>query len=384
MRTIKTTTFAVALLLGVVGVVDAQIETFVGPLSFTITSTDEKNITDKHGYSTRKLVNSSNRATGSIYMYDASTRLPDISLAFAFSDGTTVTVECLAVDGAGVSSKANNTKAVANDQFRAQYSCHMTANDDGRIIETDAVSLYLNGKVRREKGDLTDTISKITLSGCTLSGGADGGNPFLFKGTFSSVLQREWVAFSFSGVWLLSIDGEQDVYLISDGAGSIIEWGTFNALQGTYNIGADGSFSTTFYSQNDPPIEVISRFTSPTTITITTPYVGTMKKISDVSSCSGTWNGTFNETLGATYSVDFTVGNDGAVTNFTGITGPVTGKMFCEAGKVVAFFKTDLDISNPFNQIALEGTRTGDSMSGSLYLDKGGPAANGTFTLVKQ
>jgi len=183
----KTMVLIAALLLAMVGIVSAQVETLVGPLSFTVTSINDRNITDKYGYSTRKLENSSERATGVIYMYDASIGLPDIRLEFTFTDVTSI-VDCLASNGAGVSSKANNTYAVANDQIRLQYSCHMTSNDEGRIIETDAISLYLKGKARREEGDLTDTISKITLSGCTLSGGGDGDDPFIFKGTFSSVL----------------------------------------------------------------------------------------------------------------------------------------------------------------------------------------------------
>ena len=184
----KTMLLTLALLLTMVGIVSAQVETLVGPLSFTVTSINDRNITDKYGYSTRKLENSSERATGVIYMYDASIRLPDIRLEFSLTDVTSI-VDCLASNGAGVSSKANNTYAVANDQIRLQYSCHMTSNEEGKIIETDAISLYLKGKARREKGDLTDTISKITLSGCTLSGGGDtGGDPFIFKGTFSSVL----------------------------------------------------------------------------------------------------------------------------------------------------------------------------------------------------
>jgi hypothetical protein len=184
----------VGLLLAMVGIVDAQGETFVGPLSFSVTITEEKDIIDKYRYETRKLVNSSNRLTGYMYMYNASNEMPDIRLDLTSSDDiTSIVTDCLGSKGAGVSSKANNTKSVANDNVQAQYSCHMTITSDGEPIETDAVSLYMKGTMRREKGDLTDTITKKTLSGCTLSGGGggNGDSPFLFKGTFSSVLLRQ-------------------------------------------------------------------------------------------------------------------------------------------------------------------------------------------------
>ncbi len=180
----------VALLLTMVGVVDAQVADLVGPLSFNITSTDETELVDKWDYHIRRLANYPNHATGSISLFDIA-NFPSIQLDLtAHDDGgdTTITVTCPSNMGGGVSAKANNTKAVANDQLRMQYSCHMTLVDSDGTTETDAVSLYLKGVIRREKGDITDTISKITLSGCTLSGAGTEDNSFVFKGTFSSVL----------------------------------------------------------------------------------------------------------------------------------------------------------------------------------------------------
>lgn len=182
----KTMVLTVTLLLAMAGIVDAQVETLTGPLSFTMTSTDEKLIIDKYGYSTRKLVNVRDSVTGFICMYEPSIRVPDTRLELIFSDGTNVVVNCLATSAAGVASKANNTYAVAKDKVKMQYSCHMTSILGDTTIETDAVSLFLTGKARTEKGDLTDTISKITLKDCTLSGGGstNGDYPFLFKATF--------------------------------------------------------------------------------------------------------------------------------------------------------------------------------------------------------
>ena len=187
----------VALLLAMVGVVDAQGADLVGPLSFNITATEENHITDKWGYDTRKLINSSFHFTGSISLFDVADT-PSIRLDLTVQNdcGTvTVTVTCLSNMGGGVSAKANNTKAVANDKFLLQYSCNMILDDfedapacTPRTSDSDAISLYLKGTMRREKGELTGTISKITLSGCTLSGAGTEDNSSVFKGTFSSVL----------------------------------------------------------------------------------------------------------------------------------------------------------------------------------------------------
>jgi len=194
---------------------------------------------------------------------------------------------------------------------------------------------------------------------------------------------EEWTLDSFTGPWLLTADGTATIYLISDGVGSITEWGAFGALDGAYDVVEDGSFSATLDQESSDPLVLEGSFISSNTIDITNPLPGTMRKISDASACSGTWSGTFDETAGDIVSIDFTIGNDGSVTNFSGITGPVTGRMFCEAGTVVAFFRTGEDIGDPCNQIGLEGIRTANSITGSLYLDDGGGVA-GTFALVKQ
>ena len=192
----KTMVLILALFLAMAGVVDAQVRTLVGPLSINFSSTEQNHITDKWGYDTRKLVNLSFRFTGSISLFEvADTPSIQLDLAAQNDCGTvTITVTCPSNLGGGVSSKANNTNAVANDQVRMQYSCHLTLNDfedapacTPRTSESDAVSLYLKGTMRREKGDVTDTITKLTLSGCTLSGSGQQ-TESMFKGTFSSVL----------------------------------------------------------------------------------------------------------------------------------------------------------------------------------------------------
>jgi hypothetical protein len=187
---------------------------------------------------------------------------------------------------------------------------------------------------------------------------------------------------SFSGPWFLSSDEIQDGYLISDGAGLITECGIFYFVSGAYEVGEDGSFSVTLNTEGDSPTELTGTFTIPTFIEIKSPFLGTMTKISDASACSGTWTGTLDETSGGSTAITFTIDSSGAVTSFTGITGPVTGRMFCQAGKVAAFFTTAAGTDDPYNQISLEGTRVGDNITGSLYLDNAA-SVDGTFSITK-
>jgi hypothetical protein len=184
---------------------------------------------------------------------------------------------------------------------------------------------------------------------------------------------------TFSGPWLW--EGSQ--YVIGDGSGNITDWSGFNYAGGSYQVQADGATTITILVSTELPIQLSGFFTSSTTLTVPGPVSWSMTKVSDLSACSGTWSGNLVQTAGGNYPITFTVNASGAVTSFTGFTGPVTGKMFSEGGKVVAHFLTGVGASNPYNQITFSGTRTGNTISGSLYIDNGAPV-DGTFSLTKQ
>ena len=190
-------------------------------------------------------------------------------------------------------------------------------------------------------------------------------------------------AASFSGPWLLLSGEVQKTFLISDGDGIITECGIFNFVDGTYVIDEDGFPSVTLNTEGESPTVITGTFNIPTFITLTSPFLGAMIKIADASACSGTWSGTLNETSGGSTAITFTVDGEGAITSFTGLTGTVTGRMFCQDGKVAAFFTTGAAAEDPYSQIGLGGTRVGDSITGSLYLNTGS-GVDGTFSITKE
>ena len=184
---------------------------------------------------------------------------------------------------------------------------------------------------------------------------------------------------------MLSTSGNPDIYVIGDGSGTITGWGAFYMNGGSYQVQANGAFTATLNSTHDNPAQLSGSFSSPTQVTLTGSLTGSLTRVPDPSTCAGTWSGSLNETGGPTYPITFTVDSTGAVTSFTGFQGPVTGGMFSESGKVVAFFKTGLDPnSSPYNQIQLNGTLAGNSITGSYEIDESGNSPNGTFTLTKQ
>ena len=192
------------LILGVVllmtGVAQAKPD-LMGPVHITIRTTEPDYSVDRYGYHITKLMNYSFPFSGNIYLYWANPAPhgnvpPTVHLDLSAPSEcglVTIGIECRSENGALVTASANNTKVPVNDKFVAYYNCSLTLNDfddfcHSRSATTNVVQIYANGTSRREKGDLTDTITQIKLSGCRITGGGGAGFDSVFNGTFSSTL----------------------------------------------------------------------------------------------------------------------------------------------------------------------------------------------------
>lgn len=230
---------------------------------------------------------------------------------------------------------------------------------------------------------ITETLTLISATSTTLT--ASYSDPSA-SGTMTLTIGSPATGGSYSntslaGVWLLmSAAGNDPVYFIGDGTGTMIDFAAYNlpSSAGSYSVQADGSFTMTIQNTNNPAIVVSGTLTSATTGSSLDNHgnVGTAIKVADIAACQGTWSGSLNDTtpLAITFSVDA----NGTITSATGLTAPVTGKMFCDSGKAVAFFRTGA--TDAFGQLRVSGTLSGSSFSGSF--DNDGSAV-GTAILTK-
>jgi len=189
-----------------------------------------------------------------------------------------------------------------------------------------------------------------------------------------------------NGPWLLTSNVQGRAYIIFDGKGGVSGVGAFHPATppGTYQVQPDGSFTITL---NEVPV------VGPQTVltgslassgsgsyTVTQGRIpgetGNIIRVSNPAACQGTWSGTLSEQgASVTRTVSFTVDGSGAVTSSTGLAGPVTGKMFCEAGFAAAFLRTGEP--NAYNQLNISGTISGSALAGSFINDSnsGGTAS---------
>lgn len=228
---------------------------------------------------------------------------------------------------------------------------------------------------------------KFVADGVTLSGTLNT-TTGVFSGTTST--NASWTATkavpaysnaTLSGAWLMLSGGNgNNIYVIGDGNGVLSGAGFFNSATpaGSYSVQANGA-----YTMSAGVIPFFGSLTSSTAgsisytnggVTITNSLV----KVANLAACQGMWNGTVTET--STHAISLTVDSTGTITAATGFTAPVAGKMFCESGNVVAFFKTGA--TDAFNQVNITGTLSGSSITGTVY-NNSGMASVGTVSLTK-
>jgi len=194
---------------------------------------------------------------------------------------------------------------------------------------------------------------------------------------------------SLSGAWIFYEAGDNDLYMVFDGAGGIDDIGAFNMGPSTYQAQPDGALTFTF-NGNDGAMTFQGKMTSATTAISTDPISGgKLEKVSDISLFQGTWTGTLTETSTAkTYNMTFTVDANGRITSLSGFAGPISGRAYGIPDHAVAMIRTGetvnypLSGTNPYNQIQLNGTLSGNSYIGVYAVDNG-PGNDGTFILTR-
>lgn len=174
--------------------------------------------------------------------------------------------------------------------------------------------------------------------------------------------------------------------MVYDGNGHVTEWGVWDISSATYQVQSNGAVTVTVNGSSSKSAQLISS----TTMTTTTTQHGynnaplDIVKVSNLAACQGTWSGTFQETSGgsASHSLSFTVDSSGVATAFTGFTGPVTGKMFCESNAVAGFFKASQ--AAPYDNVRIYGTLSGNNVTDEAESNSSTSEIMGTLTLTKQ
>lgn len=201
---------------------------------------------------------------------------------------------------------------------------------------------------------------------------------------------------TFHGVWVSIQTDTTDVggiYLIPNGNGTITNAGSYNYTNppGYYCVSYNGEISINLDSIFHGVMTVGGQFEPPNEIALGGDLTNNaLLPVQNVSLCSGTWNGALTETDDPSglkvYSIELNISTNG----FASVSGDFlgTGGMFALAatnGALSGFFKNSVYPSGAYNQFQLNGTLTGNSITGSYSTDSTNDAdlIDGTFTLTR-
>lgn len=187
----------------------------------------------------------------------------------------------------------------------------------------------------------------------------------------------------------------EDIYLVLDDNWVIAAAGMFGMKSpaGSYQKNGDGSLTISLefqggdsFSATCQPIDANSMscdFGEGMVLNIT--------KVSDPGACQGVWTGNMaslnNDTpTPPSPTIGFTVDAYGKVTSFTGLAGPVSGRLFCDSGRVIGHLTTgESGSTEPYGEMSFLGTTSGNSITGNYVVDNSSDNdPDGSFTLTKQ
>jgi len=206
-------------------------------------------------------------------------------------------------------------------------------------------------------------------------------------GLRSTVMADIYSNATFTGTWLVDDGTSALLFFVTDNIGGVTAHSMFRegTPPGFYLIRADGQFLlTTKVEEKHYIFKGTQKSLTECDISFESTPVGTMKKVSSLEACLGTWSGVLTEDItGTEYTIEFTVNENGIVTSFTGFSGPVSGKMYAEAGKSVGFFYTAEPESGNYNQFRITGDISGSIFSGRYNIDTGTEPLGGNITLTR-
>jgi hypothetical protein len=191
---------------------------------------------------------------------------------------------------------------------------------------------------------------------------------------------------TFTGAWLLlPSSATTPIYFIGNGNGVVTDHSAYNLASpaGSYSVQPNGAYALNLNTTGDGTIPLSGTLTSESAGSVSwTGGSGAIAEVTNHAACQGAWSGTLRETATTSaYTISYAVDTNGAITSFTGFAGPVSGKMFCESGTAVAFFKTGA--ADGYNQFKIWGSLSGTTVSGSFDNDYSSGTL-GTVTLTRQ
>ena len=177
-----------------------------------------------------------------------------------------------------------------------------------------------------------------------------------------------------NGAWFLyqtplSPYSDSLAYIIFDGNGIVTDFSGFGSFTGSnYSVTTSGAITGSVISVGDETIPFTGQLTSQNAATLSaneTSYV--LTRISNPGAMAGSITGLLSTGDCGQRYVTINVNNQGIVTSSTGLSTPVSGRIYADLGVFMGHLKTGEN--NEWNELSIMGYYSGNSLNGKVGLD---------------
>ncbi len=193
----------------------------------------------------------------------------------------------------------------------------------------------------------------------------------------SNALLAQYSNATLNGPWfgyLAPLDpyNDQFGYMVFDGLGNIIDGSQFpSQTSGTYTVNPDGSFTANFINGSDAVL-FEGQLSSPTEAMVSAMgMIFNFHKIANPDALKDKIAGTLTTTGGCgVRDVTFNIDNNGNIISATGLTGPVTGRVYTDLGVFLGHIKTGEPI-NGWHLFSIKGNYNNidNKLTGQIEFD---------------
>lgn len=178
-----------------------------------------------------------------------------------------------------------------------------------------------------------------------------------------------------NGAWLLyqaplNPYGDSLMYLVFDGNGNITGWSGFGSCAGSnYSVNSSGVITGSLAIGGSMPIT--GQLNSQNTATLSADGTNyELSRVSDPAALTNSITGTLSTDNCGQANVTITIDNQGTVTSATGLTAPISGRIYADLGVFIGHITTGG--SNGWNEFSITGYYSNNILSGIMYLDNTG------------
>ncbi|MCX6232461.1 MAG: T9SS type A sorting domain-containing protein [Bacteroidetes bacterium] len=178
-----------------------------------------------------------------------------------------------------------------------------------------------------------------------------------------------------NGAWLMSQTpitpyGDSLLYLVFDGNGNITDFSGFGYITGSnYSVNSSGAISGTIIVVDHGSFPIVGQLSSQNLGTLTTDGMNyVFSRIANQGALDSTITGTLSTVDCSQKTVTININNQGVITSATGLSMPVTGKVYADLGVFMGHIRTSSSL-DVWDEFSIMGYYANNTLNGQIIFD---------------